>query len=339
MESEANYLDSLREWCRADENLGTTSGAALGRAFLARGLSPDEIVEMHAESVLKTVRPSDARGIVAAQQFLLDVMIAYGSAHLEQNESDRATADAEIARERQGAQDARAEARQHLELLANITHELGTPLTVIQGNVAVLRRFERVTDLLPSEIALREADIDAAIERMGSLREQLMAANRQPQPLELVPLLLDHQVDRAARWAEAAIQEKGLELRLGLDCGGLMISADEQALQSILGNLISNAIRYTAPGGSITLTTRAAGPCLMVEVTDSGIGIAPEAQDRVFDRFYRSAEAKKLSGFGLGLGLWLTKGLVEAMNATITLRSAPGQGSTFSIAFPITAGQ
>lgn len=335
MESEATYLNLLRSWCHADSRASATGGGtALGEAFLADGYSPDEIVEMHTEAVLQAISPSDVRGIVAAQHFLLEVMIAYGAAHQEQKERDRLSAEAEIARAQQGALDARAEARQHLELLANITHELGTPLTVIQGNVAVLRKFERPSDLLPGEIALREADIDAAIERMATLRAQLMASNREQQSLDLVPLLLDHQVDRAARWADTALQEKSLDLRLELDCQDMMISADEQGLQSILGNLLSNAIRYTPPGGTIILSTREAGSNVVVEVTDTGIGIAEDVQSRVFDRFYRSVEAKKLSGFGLGLGLWLTRGLVQAMNGTIELRSAPGHGSTFTVCFP-----
>jgi signal transduction histidine kinase len=305
MAPESTYLESLHAWCHANEFVPPADATTLGRVFLLQGLSPDQIVARHSEAVEKVIGRNDARGIVTAEQFLLEVLIAYAS-----------------------------EARQHLELLAAITHELATPLTVIQGNVAVLRKYLQPRDLLPGEIALREADIEAALERMRALREQLMAATQEPKALELVPLLLDHQVERAARWAEPALLEQGLELHLELDCCGSMIAADEQALESILGNLLSNAVRYTPAGGTITCSTRSTEDALTLEVADTGIGMSDEVQARIFEPYYRSEEARELAEFGLGLGLSLTKGLVDAMGGAISVMSAIGSGSTFAVSFP-----
>lgn len=326
-DSEQKYHDLLRAWCDPKVGAAPAEAEALARAFFDEGLSPDQIVMLHTGCVLKGTAPDDARAVVAAQHLLLQIMIAYGQAHLEQGE-------AAIARERQEKLAAEAEARELLDLLANVTHELGTPLTVLQGNIAALRKLERPSDLLPSDIAQSEADIDAALTRMMSLREQLMAANREPATLEFTPLLFDHHVERAARWAERALREKGLDLVLELACPGSMISADEQALQSILDNLLSNAVRYTPPGGTVTCTTRATESALTLEVSDTGIGMSDEVRAHVFDRFYRSKEAKRMAGFGLGLGLSLTRSLVEAMGATIEVTSSPGKGSTFSVRFP-----
>lgn len=331
---ERNYFLSLTTWCEAAPRASLGEAAALALAFLKDGLSPQEIVSVHRAAVERALRPHDARGLIRAQQFLLDVMIAYGSEQTARSQLLLAHTKSAVIREHERAIAAELASREHFELLANISHELGTPLTVVKGNIAALRKYRHPTDLLPSEVAVREADIDAALERMVRLREQLMVAHLDELALELAPRLLDRVAARATRWAEPAALEKGLSLTFVAGTDQATISADDQGLYSIIDNLLSNAIRYTPTGGRIVVSTRSDASTVSLSIADSGIGLSDEARARVFDRFYRSPEAKAMSAFGLGLGLSLTKGLVEAMGASIALESRTGVGSTFTVVFP-----
>jgi len=118
------------------------------------------------------------------------------------------------------------------------------------------------------------------------------------------------------------------------------IWADEDRLQEVLVNLCENAMRYTPPAGTISLTVKQSDNTLQCSVADTGVGIAPEFHDRIFEKFVTGARAPKESGSkltagGLGLGLALAKRIVELHDGTIELESAPGQGTTFTLTLPL----
>jgi two-component system sensor histidine kinase BaeS len=103
-------------------------------------------------------------------------------------------------------------------------------------------------------------------------------------------------------------------------------------MAQVLGNLVDNALRYTAPGGEITLGTRAQGSVTLITVQDTGTGIPPQDLPHVFDRFYRGDSARSQDNGESGLGLAIAKAIVEAHGGTISVDSAPGVGTTFTIA-------
>jgi two-component system sensor histidine kinase BaeS len=112
---------------------------------------------------------------------------------------------------------------------------------------------------------------------------------------------------------------------------------DATGLRQMVGNLLSNAIRYTPRGGTVAVRVSRAEGQLCLEVSDTGIGIPPEDQARVFEEFFRSANARSRTAEGTGLGLAIVKAVVEQHHGSITLHSTPGQGTRFVVRFPVSA--
>jgi two-component system, OmpR family, phosphate regulon sensor histidine kinase PhoR len=115
----------------------------------------------------------------------------------------------------------------------------------------------------------------------------------------------------------------------------VIATADEEGIRTILSNLVDNAIKYTPSGGKITLRWYPNDEGAVVEVQDSGIGIAEKDQARIFERFYRVDRARSRELGGTGLGLAIVKHLAQAFGGSVGLQSAPKQGSTFSIRLPL----
>jgi two-component system sensor histidine kinase BaeS len=109
---------------------------------------------------------------------------------------------------------------------------------------------------------------------------------------------------------------------------------DPERLAQVVDNLLSNALRYTDPGGHVAVTLHARGDEAVIEVADSGIGIAPEQIGRVFDRFWRSPEARERSSEGSGVGLALLADLVRVHDGRVSVASEPGRGTTFTVLLP-----
>ena len=147
--------------------------------------------------------------------------------------------------------------------------------------------------------------------------------------LVLAPLVADV-VRGMGRLAEA----KGVRLRVHVADAG-MARADGMRLRQVLGNLISNAIRHTPVGGSVTVTAHPASQAMVaITVADSGKGIAPDDLPHVFDRFYRANSSRARMPGGSGLGLAIVHALVSAMGGTVDVDSGPDEGATFRLALP-----
>jgi signal transduction histidine kinase len=118
--------------------------------------------------------------------------------------------------------------------------------------------------------------------------------------------------------------------RIRLDlAAGVSVNGDRHRLEEVVENLLTNALKYGGESKPIRVTLRAEGPDAVIEVSDQGIGIAAEDQARIFNRFERAVSSSKISG--LGLGLYIARLIVEAHGGTISVRSALGQGSTFTV--------
>ena len=229
----------------------------------------------------------------------------------------------------------RAADRMKEAFVATVSHELRTPLTSIKGYVDILldegagplleqqREFlEIVRDSTDREVALVNDLLDIARLEAGHVRLR-------PVPLDLVPLL--RQVTAALRPQLAAKRQ-----RLALDLPRALppVAGDAARLAQVFTNLLANAHQYTPAGGRIAVTAGVAGDHLRVDVRDSGIGIAPDDQARLFTKFFRAGNVADGQAGGTGLGLAISRSLVELHGGRITVTSAPGAGSAFSVTVP-----
>jgi two-component system phosphate regulon sensor histidine kinase PhoR len=216
-----------------------------------------------------------------------------------------------------------------LEFVSNAAHELRNPLAGISGVIEVLRSGAKDEPDAREHFLERLAD---DVERMNRLTQSLLALARadtieEPEP-EAVDVALA--ADEAARSLEPP---KGIELRIDTS-PGLTVHGDPVLLHQVLVGLLSNAYKHTPPPGAVTLSARRDGDGdVMIEVTDTGTGIAADELDRVFERFYRGSGTLDQEGFGLGLSI--AKRMVSVMGGDIGVRSRQGEGSTFWIRLPV----
>ncbi len=220
--------------------------------------------------------------------------------------------------------------------IGDASHDLKTPLTTILVSLAILAR-----DPGPELREQHMASIKTQVSHLQRLLDDLMSLARLDRSLELS--LRRYDLNRVVRdvlneW-NGALTAKGHCLVLDLAEPELGLEYDYQQIYRALSALVDNAITYTPPGGTITLQTRCEGPQALIRVRDTGPGITPEYQTRVFDRFFRVDPARTAGQGGMGLGLPIARKIVEAHGGSISLESVPGQGSTFTIHLPLNAEQ
>ncbi len=216
-------------------------------------------------------------------------------------------------------------------MIADIAHELRTPLTVVQGGLEAM--LDGVYDLSAENIT--------SIHQQTALLSRLVADLRDLALAEAGQLKLDWQaVDPDALIAEAndglrtQAQNKGVTLKLQLPQGLPRIRGDGQRLQQVLFNLLSNALRHTPTGGTVTTGAEVKEDMLIIRVQDTGSGIPAEDLPHVFERFYRVDRSRARSTGGSGLGLTIAKRIVEAHGGQIWAHSWMGAGSTFAFSLP-----
>jgi two-component system phosphate regulon sensor histidine kinase PhoR len=229
--------------------------------------------------------------------------------------------------------------RQRLErvrrdFVANASHELRTPLTSIRGYVEALE--DGAVD--EQETARRFlGKIRAHAERMGALVADLLELSRLEsgeRPPRSAPVRVADVAEDAVAVVEDLARARHVTVRLRNE-GDPLVDTDGERLRSILDNLLENAVKYTQEGGRVEVVCRAAaGGATLVEVADDGPGIAREHLSRIFERFYRVDKARSRDLGGTGLGLSIVKHLAESIGATVSVRSEPGQGSTFTVTLP-----
>ncbi|CAG0975615.1 partial serine/threonine-protein kinase RsbW, partial [Geobacteraceae bacterium] len=169
-------------------------------------------------------------------------------------------------------------------------------------------------------------------ERLSRLIDNILFLARAEQRIEPIPLDAGRELELLQDYYGTLAEEKGI----AISCrGGGHILADPLLFQRAVGNLLSNAIRYTPAGGTITITlTRDADGGTRLTVTDTGNGIAPDDLPRVFDRFYRSSEARTLTPDGTGLGLAIVRSIMELHRGSVAISSEPGRGTSVTLHFP-----
>lgn len=215
-----------------------------------------------------------------------------------------------------------------------ISHELKTPVALIKGYANTLRREDANWDAATVRESL--TIIEEESDRLDRLINNLLQASRiQAGTLKLdmgdvsVPKLAEKLLERFR------VQAAKHDLRLDFAPGFPPLLGDEERLQQVLSNLVSNAIKYSPDGGTITVGGRPRGDLAEFWVADQGIGITPEQQSRLFEPFYRVDSRLGRSTQGVGLGLFLCKAIVEAHGGQIWVESTPGKGSTFRFTLPL----
>ncbi len=217
------------------------------------------------------------------------------------------------------------------EFLANVSHELRTPLNAIVGMSFLLKH-----DPLPPDQRERVEHIDQAGQQLLSLIEDILDFSKlESGQLELqsAALSVKEVLERVAAMIEQRASAKGLLIRIDADSLPTRLYGDADRLSQALLNYAANAVKFTE-AGSITLRARAIedgeSSCLVrVEVIDTGIGIPPEAQGRIFDSFQQADGSSSRRFGGTGLGLAITRELVQLMGGEVGVSSVPGEGSTF----------
>jgi len=213
--------------------------------------------------------------------------------------------------------------------VADASHELRGPLTVIRGNLDLLKRKLSQADRQESLRAVERESI-----RMSKIVDNLLllaeVESGQPtlqQRVSLKKIVLE-EVDRARDLAgkRKIIVERQEDLT---------VKGDTQRLKHLLANLIDNAIKYTSDHGIIMLSLFQDGESACLEVADDGIGISPDHLLHIFDRFYRVDKARSRTGGGTGLGLAIVKGIAEQHDGRVAIVSEPGKGSTFTVCFKL----
>lgn len=226
---------------------------------------------------------------------------------------------------------------QSFELLrqfaGDAAHELRTPLTIVKGEAEVALRSSS------SDPETYRATLDSTIrecDRMIAIITNLLLlsqADTDAIQLEKKPFPLDRLLAEVADTFRILAEEAGLSLEVG-DFPQLLVHGDRSRLHELFANLLDNAVKYTPPGGRITIACRSEADEVHVDISDTGIGIPEDQEAKIFERFYRVDSSRSRETGGSGLGLSIARWIAAAHSGTIEVHSVPGAGSTFTVSLP-----
>ncbi|MEW5869343.1 MAG: HAMP domain-containing sensor histidine kinase [Chloroflexota bacterium] len=216
------------------------------------------------------------------------------------------------------------------QMTADIAHDLRTPLSIMLGYTEALSdgKLDGSEEIF-STMHQVTRHLSHLVDDLRTI--SLADAGELPiNPVSLPPAAL---IERTVATYQPHAHEKGVSLRIDAQPGLPEIKVDPERMEQVLGNLVSNALRYTPQGGWVELAADAQADTLRLRVSDNGSGISPEDLPKVFTRFYRGDSARQNNGEA-GLGLTIAKSLVEAQGGKIEVKSEVGQGTVFSMYFP-----
>ena len=215
------------------------------------------------------------------------------------------------------------------DFIANVSHELKTPLAVM-GNYATMLQRPGITEEEKNEYAKA---ISQASKRLAQLITNILKLNKLenqqifPQPLEFD---LGEQICQCLLGFENAWEKKNLEIETDIE-DDVRIQSDPELLSLVWNNLISNAVKFTPEAGKISVSLKSENGAVVVSVSDTGCGMTPEIGRHIFEKFYQGDTSHATQGNGLGLAL--VKRVVDILNGEISVQSVHGQGSTFTVKF------
>jgi signal transduction histidine kinase len=224
------------------------------------------------------------------------------------------------------------------EFIALVSHELRTPLTSIRGYLELVVDDAEAAGQ-PEEQREWLRVIDRNAERLlGLVEDLLVTAQAHSGTLSLTQSEFDAGtvVRHCAEACAPAATARGIRLDCVAD-PSLLMTGDPGRIGQVVDNLVSNALKFTPPGGRVELLASREDSQIRIEVADTGMGIPPHEQSRLFDRFFRTARVQDEAIAGAGLGLAIAKAIVEAHNGNISFRSVEGEGTTFTVVLPSNA--
>jgi len=216
---------------------------------------------------------------------------------------------------------------------ADASHELRTPLTVMKGEAELALRRPRPAEDYRQVIESSLEEID----RLSRIVDELLFLSRADLgevPLQSAPVRLDTLVQDLQRHATVLGQERRIQIVAG-SLEPVTVTGDDLRLRELILNLMDNAVTYSKPGGTVELRLTHDQRDARLTVTDSGIGVPPDAQGRIFERFYRTEAARAYSKKGTGLGLAICKWIAESHRGRIDVESRVGEGSRFTLVLPL----
>jgi signal transduction histidine kinase len=226
-----------------------------------------------------------------------------------------------------------AASRHKSEFLATMSHELRTPLNAIIGFSQVLKQQmygplnERQADYVDDVLSSGQHLLNLINDILDLAKVEAGRMELQPSTFELPELL-----ENAASMVRERATRQGIGLIVATDDSVGGMEGDERKVKQILFNLLSNAVKFTPSGGKVTLAARATEEQVVIAVHDTGIGVGADELDKIFEEFYQVGASRTQEGTGLGLAL--TKRLVELHDGQLTVVSEPGVGSTFTVTMP-----
>ena len=245
-----------------------------------------------------------------------------------------------LARERSAREAAEESSRLKDEFLAVLSHELRTPLNVIQGGLwqleqpgATPEQVHRALDVLSRNTALQIRLVEDLLDTSRAIAGKIRLHPR--------PLCITDVCGKVAEQARPEAEAKGISLRTDLGDAPLSVEGDPDRLHQVIANLITNAIKFTEPGGEVRVEVRPAeGGGARIRIADTGVGISPEFLPHVFDQFRQADASSTRRHGGLGVGLTLVRELVQLHGGAVRAESAgPGRGTTMVVELPAQPGE
>jgi len=269
---------------------------------------------------------------LGANLHLLEESLAAAQRELEEH------ADLELEMEREIARLKRIPKADLLPML-KLAHELRSPLAAVSSSLEIILQgyAENNPQLRNEMLTLAQNRAGALLDRVNDFLRlgavKYVELERKPRAVDILSILeqLAPELQVRARWV-------AVNLEFNLPAALPLVLASAEDMEHLLSNLINNAIKYTDPGGLVTVTLFEDGPTVVGTVKDNGIGIAPEELPRVFEEFYRTESAKSKAP-GTGLGLSIAKRVVDLYDGQISVESQVGKGSKFTFSFPVSGAQ
>jgi two-component system phosphate regulon sensor histidine kinase PhoR len=220
------------------------------------------------------------------------------------------------------------------DFVANVSHELKTPVTSVRGFSETLMSGEVTDEETTKQFLKIIHDESQRLDRLIRDLLNLSKIERQKMPLNLETLNMTALVHEVSVTLQGAIEEKRTRLVLPDPSKDVYLQGDEDRLRQIILNLVGNGINYTAEGGTVTVSLKENVEKVRLIIKDDGIGIPEESLPRIFERFYRVDRARSRHSGGTGLGLAIVKHLIESHHGEIEVESREGEGTTFTVILP-----